>query len=251
MGPNGTQNYELFPQIGSVLSDICLIRSMTTDGYASGGCCDSNDKPRSHDTSRIAWAHLMARVGEEFPPERPWVRRRYQAQSKRPAGVGSLRTGGLQAEEGQDGFARVKSAPHASWRAARHSTRLARPGPARRLGAFVGVHDDRGAIQALADLACIRNSSTSGEGGILSGLFVTVSDFLRFRTQCPCPSTTCDRWLALDRSGQIWQKSGPISTVSAKFPGGLLERVALSARRFRGARGPAVVPPSAAKGGAT
>jgi len=29
--------------------------------------CDSCDKPRSHDTSRIAWAKLMARVGEEFP----------------------------------------------------------------------------------------------------------------------------------------------------------------------------------------
>jgi len=26
-------------------------------------------KPRSHDTSRIAWAKLMARVGEEFPME--------------------------------------------------------------------------------------------------------------------------------------------------------------------------------------
>ena len=31
MGPNGTHICELFPQIGSVLSDICLIRSMTTD----------------------------------------------------------------------------------------------------------------------------------------------------------------------------------------------------------------------------
>jgi hypothetical protein len=31
------------------------------------GCCDSQAKPRSHDTSRIAWAKLMARVGEEFP----------------------------------------------------------------------------------------------------------------------------------------------------------------------------------------
>ena len=31
MGPNGTSICELFPQIGSVLGDICLIRSMTTD----------------------------------------------------------------------------------------------------------------------------------------------------------------------------------------------------------------------------
>ena len=35
------------------------------------GCCDANQKPRSHDTSRIAWAKLMARVGEEFPLECP------------------------------------------------------------------------------------------------------------------------------------------------------------------------------------
>jgi len=31
MGPNGTHICELLPQIGSVLGDICLIRSMTTD----------------------------------------------------------------------------------------------------------------------------------------------------------------------------------------------------------------------------
>ena len=36
-----------------------------TDG--SEGCCDAKHKPSSHDTSRIAWAKLMARVGEEFP----------------------------------------------------------------------------------------------------------------------------------------------------------------------------------------
>jgi hypothetical protein len=43
------------------------------DGRATGGCCDANPnhKPRSHDTSRIAWAKLMARVGEEFPLECP------------------------------------------------------------------------------------------------------------------------------------------------------------------------------------
>jgi hypothetical protein len=37
------------------------------DGHATEGCCDAHQKPRSHDTSRIAWAKLMARVGEEFP----------------------------------------------------------------------------------------------------------------------------------------------------------------------------------------
>jgi hypothetical protein len=43
------------------------------DGHATGGCRDTNpnQKPRSHDTSRIAWAKLMARVGEEFPLECP------------------------------------------------------------------------------------------------------------------------------------------------------------------------------------
>jgi hypothetical protein len=43
------------------------------DGHAREGCCDANPhhKPRSHDTSRIAWAKLMARVGEEFPLECP------------------------------------------------------------------------------------------------------------------------------------------------------------------------------------
>jgi len=40
-------------------------------GHATEGCCDANQKPRSHDTSRIAWAKLMARVGEEFPLECP------------------------------------------------------------------------------------------------------------------------------------------------------------------------------------
>ena len=36
-----------------------------------GGCCDTQAKLRSHDTSRIAWAKLMARVGEEFPLQCP------------------------------------------------------------------------------------------------------------------------------------------------------------------------------------
>jgi hypothetical protein len=40
-------------------------------GHATEGCCDTNAKPRSHDTSRIAWAKLLARVGEEFPLECP------------------------------------------------------------------------------------------------------------------------------------------------------------------------------------
>jgi hypothetical protein len=52
-------------------------RDAATDGHVVGGhvagqgttgdCCDLRDKPPSHDTSRIALAKLMARVGEEFP----------------------------------------------------------------------------------------------------------------------------------------------------------------------------------------
>ncbi len=36
------------------------------DRHGTGGCCAAHQKPRSHDTSRIAWAKLMARVGEEL-----------------------------------------------------------------------------------------------------------------------------------------------------------------------------------------
>jgi hypothetical protein len=76
-------------------------------------CCAAGASP-AHDTSRIAWAKLMARVGEEFPFACPWVWWRHPTWRRRPAGAGSLRTGGSQAGEGRDGFARVKSAPHAS-----------------------------------------------------------------------------------------------------------------------------------------
>jgi hypothetical protein len=104
----------------------------------------------------------------------------------------------------------------------------------------------------LKNWACsIPRLSTSGEGGILPGLFATVSDFLRFLTQCPCPSTTCDRWLVLGRSGSFRSKSGPFSKVSAKSSGAMPERVALSARAHSDARGTPIVPPPAAKGGAS
>lgn len=39
----------------------------TLDGHVTGGCCDTTAKARSHDTSRIVWATLMARVGEKLP----------------------------------------------------------------------------------------------------------------------------------------------------------------------------------------
>ena len=46
----------------------------TCDGHIVGGCCVANhatQKPRVHDTSRIVWVKLMARVGKEFPLECP------------------------------------------------------------------------------------------------------------------------------------------------------------------------------------
>jgi hypothetical protein len=102
------------------------LRDAATGGHAVGGhaarrdatadCCDSCDKPRSHDTSRIAWAKLIARVGEEFPLECPWVRRRHPAHR-------------VHHRAGAD-----PEGPHASGRTARATARLAGPWPADRLG---------------------------------------------------------------------------------------------------------------------
>ena len=106
------------------------------DGHGSEGCCDANhanQKPRSHDTSRIAWAKLMARGGE-VSARVPGVRRRHPAQRRLPAGAGSREVRGSQAEEGQDGFARVKSATDTSRRTARTAAGLSRSRAAHRLG---------------------------------------------------------------------------------------------------------------------
>ena len=64
----------------------------------------------------------------------PQLRRQHPAARRRPAGAGSLRTGGSQAEEGQDGFSRVKSAPHTPRRTTRAASRLSRSWPTDRLG---------------------------------------------------------------------------------------------------------------------
>jgi hypothetical protein len=48
-------------------TDRHAVGGHAADGDAAGHGCDSCDKLPSHDTSRIAWAKLMARVGEEFP----------------------------------------------------------------------------------------------------------------------------------------------------------------------------------------
>ena len=70
-------NHKLRPAVTALaIGNIGKQRDAGADGHAdaghaTGGCCDTQAKPRSHDTSRIAWAKLMARVGEEFPLECP------------------------------------------------------------------------------------------------------------------------------------------------------------------------------------
>ena len=72
-------NHKLRPAVTALaIGNIGKRREAVTGGQAAGGratagCCDvnPNHKPRSHDTSRIAWAKLMARVGEEFPLASP------------------------------------------------------------------------------------------------------------------------------------------------------------------------------------
>ena len=60
------------------IGNIGKRREAVTGGHAESACHgrllrreSRTQKPRSHDTSRIAWAKLMARVGEEFPLECP------------------------------------------------------------------------------------------------------------------------------------------------------------------------------------
>jgi hypothetical protein len=66
-------NHPLRPAVTALaVGNVGKQRDATTGGHADGrhateGCCNTHEKPRSHDTSRIAWAKLMARVGEEFP----------------------------------------------------------------------------------------------------------------------------------------------------------------------------------------
>ena len=66
-------NHKLRPAVTSLA--IANIGTRCDAGHAgkrhATGCCDTQAKPRSHGTSRIAWAKLMARVGEEFPLECP------------------------------------------------------------------------------------------------------------------------------------------------------------------------------------
>jgi len=111
-------------------------------GQPAGGA-DTQPQKRSHDTSCIAWAKLLARIAEAFPLVCPacggdirLIAFRLLSEcetlhglrtlcsppaaavllsaigGRPPAGAGPLRTGGSQAGEGQDGFASVKSSRH-------------------------------------------------------------------------------------------------------------------------------------------
>jgi hypothetical protein len=60
-------------------------------------------------------------------------------------------------------------------------------------------------------------SESGGRGGMLPGLFSTVSDFRRFLTQGRFPSTTWFRWLAWGQSGRF-PASRPLGAiVHARF----------------------------------
>ena len=87
-------------------------------GNAAGDCRDSSDKPLSHDTSRIACVKLMTPAGEEFALECPWVWLRQPAHCVTPKPQAWV--------DPED--------PDTPRRTARTATRLARPGPADRLG---------------------------------------------------------------------------------------------------------------------
>jgi hypothetical protein len=69
-------NQKLRPAVTSLaIGNVGKRQQAATGGHGGNahatGCCDTQAKPQSHDTSRIAWAKLLARVGEEFPLECP------------------------------------------------------------------------------------------------------------------------------------------------------------------------------------
>ena len=117
-------------------------------GEGRGEGAPNHEKPRSHDTSRIAWAKLMARVGEEFPLECP-------------ACGGDIRlisfitepeeTAGRSRPTSNRRFA---SGRRPGWllprKAAPPPISPAR-GPPTDWGELVQVHDDRGVFQASPD----------------------------------------------------------------------------------------------------
>ncbi len=125
-------------------------------GPPAGGV-DTEPQKRSHDTSRLAWAKLLARIAEAFPLVCPAcggdIRLiAFGAQfDQRPAGAGSLRTGGSHACEGQDGFASVKQIlAHVGEPVEPPPVSPAR-GPPTEWHELVQAHDDRDLMQASPD----------------------------------------------------------------------------------------------------
>jgi len=94
---------------------------------------NTHEKPRPHDTSRIAWAKLMARVGEEFPLECPNCR-------------GDIRLIAFITEPGPI----RKILTHLGEPFEPPSVSPAR-GPPTDWGELVQAHDDREAVQASPD----------------------------------------------------------------------------------------------------
>ena len=117
----------------------CLPRG---EGGGEGASAEGSrhQKPRSHDTSRIAWAKLMARVGEEFPLECPncggdirLIAFKLFHQCETIPGlrtVGNLRL--LRTSCPRSGA--EPENPHALRRTARATSRPSRPGPTDRRG---------------------------------------------------------------------------------------------------------------------
>jgi len=133
-------NHPLRPAVTALAAgNVGKPRDAATGGHADGrhaakGCCNTHATPRSHDTSRIAWARLMARVGEEFPLECPACGGDIRLRGDGRQEPAHFEVRGSQAGEGQDAQARVKLAPHASWRTARTAADLSRSRAAHRLG---------------------------------------------------------------------------------------------------------------------
>jgi hypothetical protein len=114
-------NHKLRPAVTSLaIGNIGKRGEAGAGGHAghahATGCCDTQAKPRSHDTSRIAWGKLLARVGEEFPLECPNC-------------GGDIRLIAFITEPGAD-----PEDPDTPRRAARASARITGPGTTHRLG---------------------------------------------------------------------------------------------------------------------
>jgi hypothetical protein len=62
--PRGPRRAELLQERRASLALLCPARLL---GEGRGEGARNHEQPRSHDTSRIAWAKLIARIAEDFP----------------------------------------------------------------------------------------------------------------------------------------------------------------------------------------